>query len=143
MEEIVKKNNKNSTTIMKTEHSDSVSIENIKHDENNNNNISKKTDNVQTKKQNKTKNEKKQKKQKKTKKKKTNRCAFCHDGSKCKKKLSLVDLSIKCRCGKCFCSSHRSMANHFCASLDATSAEKKALLDKHLGGGKFIQINKI
>ena len=137
MEEIVKKNNKNSTTIMKTKQTDSVSIENIKHDENNNNNISKKTDKVQTKKQNKIK------KEKKTKKKKTNRCAFCHDGSKCKKKLSLVDLSIKCRCGKLFCSFHRSMANHFCASLDATSAEKKALLDKSLGGGKFIQINKI
>ena len=129
MAEIVENINKNSTTIMKTE--DSVSIENIKHDENNNDNFSKKTDKVQTK------------KQKKTKKKKTNRCAFCHDGSKCKKKLSPVDLSIKCRCGKSFCSSHRSMTNHFCPCLEATSAEKKALLDKHLGGGKFIQIDKI
>jgi len=129
MAEIVEHNNKNSTTIMKTE--DSVSIENIKHDENNNDNFSKKTDKVQTK------------KQKKTKKKKTNRCMFCHDGSKCKKKLSPVDLSIKCRCGKSFCSSHRSMTNHFCPCLEATSAEKKALLGENLGGGKFIQIDKI
>ena len=129
MAEIVEHNNKNSITIMKTE--DSVSIENIKHDENNNDNFSKKTDKVQTK------------KQKKTKKKKTNRCMFCHDGSKCKKKLSPVDLSIKCRCGKSFCSSHRSMTNHFCPCLEATSAEKKALLGENLGGGKFIQIDKI
>ena len=131
MEEIVRNNNKNSTTIMKTEQTDSVSIENIKRDENNNDNNSKKADKEQPKKGNKIK------------KKKTKRCSFCHDGSKCKKKLSPVDVSIICRCGKSFCSLHRTMTNHFCQCLEKYRAEKKALLDKHLGGGKFIQIDKI
>ena len=131
MAEIVENINKNSTTIMKTKQTDSVSIKNSNRDENKNNNISEKSNKTQIK------------KEKKRKKKKTNRCAFCHDGSKCKKKLSLVDLSIKCRCGKSFCSIHRAMTNHFCPCLEATSAEKKALLDTHLGGGKFIQIDKI
>ena len=131
MVEIVGNTNKNSTTIMKTNQTDSVSIKNSNHDENKNNNISEKSNKTQIK------------KEKKRKKKKTNRCAFCHDGSKCKKKLSLVDLSIKCRCGKSFCSIHRNMSDHFCTSLEETCAEKKALLGENLGGGKFIQIDKI
>ena len=130
MVEIVENNNKNSTTVMKTKQTDSVSIENIKRNENSDDNISEKSNKTQTK-------------EKKRKKKKTNRCMFCHDGSKCKKKLSPVDLSIKCRCGKSFCSLHRPMTNHFCPCLEATSAEKKALLSENLGGGKFIQIDKI
>lgn len=131
MMKIVENTNKNSTTSMKPKQPDSMSIEKIKCDENNNDNNSKKADKEQTK------------KQKKTKKKKTKRCALCHDDSKCKKKLSPVDLSIICRCGKSFCSFHRAMTNHFCPCLEEYSAEKKALLDKHLGGGKFIQIDKI
>ena len=129
MVEIVENSNKNNTTIMKTNQTDSVSIQNSNHDRNND--ISEKSNKTQTK------------KEKKRKKKKTNRCRFCHDGSKCKKKLSPVDLSIKCKCGKSFCSIHRPMTNHFCVCLEETCAEKKALLSENLGGGKFIQIDKI
>ena len=35
------------------------------------------------------------------------------------------------------------MTNHFCPCLEQTCAEKKALLSQNLGGGKFIQIDKI
>ncbi len=130
MVEIVENSNKNNTTIMKTNQTDSVSIKNSNHNENKNNNISENSNKTQTK-------------EKKRKKKKTNRCMFCHDGSKCKKKLSPVDLSIRCRCGKSFCSIHRPMVNHFCVCLEKTCAEKKALLSENIGGGKFIQIDKI
>lgn len=129
MVEIVENSNKNSTTIMMTNQTDSVSIENNNHDKNND--ISENSTKTQIK------------KEKKRKKKKTNRCRFCHDGAKCKKKLSPVDLSIKCKCGKSFCSIHRPMTNHFCPGLEQTCAEKKALLSENLGGGKFIQIDKI
>ena len=88
MVEIVENSNKNSPTIMITNQTNSVSIENSNHDKNND--ISENSNKTQIK------------KEKKRKKKKTNRCMFCHDGSKCKKKLSPVDLSIKCKCGKSF-----------------------------------------
>ena len=32
----------------------------------------------------------------------------------CKKKLSLVDMSIKCKCGNIYCNSHRYSSNHDC-----------------------------
>lgn len=44
------------------------------------------------------------------KKKQKKRCAF--DG--CKKKLTIVDLAIVCRCHRCFCPMHRSCPSHNC-----------------------------
>ena len=35
----------------------------------------------------------------------------------CKKKLDLVDLSIKCKCQRYFCKRHRPIENHMCIEL--------------------------
>lgn len=52
-----------------------------------------------------------------TKKKKQKRCAF--DG--CKKKLTIVDLAIVCRCNHCFCAMHRSCTSHNCTVETSTT----------------------
>lgn len=41
---------------------------------------------------------------------KSNRCEF----PGCKKKLDLVSQSIKCRCNKTYCLTHRLVENHAC-----------------------------
>ena len=41
----------------------------------------------------------------------TNRCS--KEG--CRKKLTLVDLTILCKCGKYFCKMHRLPENHDCS----------------------------
>ena len=47
----------------------------------------------------------------KKKKTKKPRCAF--EG--CKKKLSLINLELSCRCGKSFCALHRMPESHKCS----------------------------
>ena len=74
-----------------------------------------------------------------TKKKKNSRCKFIDkEGNKCKKKLTLVDKSIVCRCGKCFCTLHRTCESHNCQADLAQTKE----VDVE-GGGKFKKIDKI
>lgn len=34
--------------------------------------------------------------------------------SKCSKKLTLVQQTMVCKCGKCFCDIHRQAETHFC-----------------------------
>ena len=41
---------------------------------------------------------------------KSNRCAF----DNCNKKLGLISLSIKCKCGRSFCTKHRHFTDHKC-----------------------------
>lgn len=67
-------------------------------------------------------------KQKKNKKKKKNRC----NHPDCKKKLSLTDYS--CKCGKTFCSKHRTALSHNC--LYDWKKSHQANLDKVLSDGK-------
>ena len=62
----------------------------------------------------------------KPKKKKRPRCNFKHNEETCKKRLKLVDITIICKCGKCFCSTHRSMTNHNCDFYNSKIEEKKA-----------------
>ena len=77
--------------------------------------------------------QKKQIVNKKTK-KKTPRCNF----KECKKKLSIVDLLIVCRCNKSFCITHRFATSHKC-QIDNIK-ELRDNLSKNLGDGKFKQI---
>ena len=35
----------------------------------------------------------------------------------CKKKLTLVDISIKCKCQYSFCTVHRPIENHMCIEI--------------------------
>ena len=39
----------------------------------------------------------------------------------CRKKLTLVDRNLVCRCGKKFCARHRFFASHKCTQKVATS----------------------
>jgi len=55
----------------------------------------------------------------------------------CKKKLSLVHLSIKCKCNKCFCDVHRFSESHNCSfdyanqeSMNKKLEEMKCVADK-------------
>lgn len=77
------------------------------------------TDTVKTKKKN---NGKKKSKGKK-------RC--CHES--CNKKLTLVQKSLACKCGKYFCSSHRFESQHNC-SFDFKSSHKNILQSRLLNG---------
>jgi len=35
----------------------------------------------------------------------------------CKKKLTIVDRAIICKCNKCFCKKHRLIENHTCIEI--------------------------
>ena len=78
-------------------------------------------------------------------KKKVPRCKCkLEDGNKCKKKLTLVDLCIVCKCGKSFCPSHRPADKHKCKLTDIIAKKnKEVLLNNILGGGSFKQIEAI
>lgn len=53
-----------------------------------------------------------------------NRCQI----KSCKKKLNIIDMSMQCQCGKCFCSNHRLPELHNCESYnkDAPKLERIA-----------------
>jgi len=78
-------------------------------------------------------------------KKKTPRCkCILEGGKKCKKKLSMVDLCIVCKCGKSFCPKHRSPESHNCKISEILAQkEREEQLNKVLGGGNFKQIEVI
>ena len=78
-------------------------------------------------------------------KKKVPRCKCkLEDGKKCKKKLTLVDLCIVCKCGKSFCPSHRTPESHKCKISEIIARKNREVqLDKVLGGGNFKQIEVI
>jgi len=78
-------------------------------------------------------------------KKKAPRCKCkLEDGNKCKKKLTLVDLYITCKCGKSFCPSHRPADKHECKITDIIAKKNKAIqLNIVLGGGSFKQVEVI
>ena len=80
--------------------------------------------------------QKKQVVEKKTK-KKTPRCNF----KEFKKKLSMVDLLIVCRCNKSFCQTHRFATSHKC-QID-NMKELRDKLSKKLGDGNVRQIEVI
>ena len=90
-------------------------------------------------------NQKSTEQEKKKTKKKVLRCkCLLKDGKKCKKKLTMVDLCIVCKCEKSFCSKHRTPESHNCKIIEIIAREnKKAKLDKILGGGSFKQIEVI
>ena len=52
-------------------------------------------------------------------KKKNKRCAF----PGCKKRLTIVDRTLVCRCDKCFCATHRSIVSHGC-TYEVTSTKE-------------------
>ena len=91
------------------------------------------------------KNEDNKKKLNKTKKKK-HRCQFydINNKCKCKKKLSLVQLSTnKCKCAKIFCDMHKPPECHFC-EFDYTIKDKNMYEQTHgLGGGVFQKVANI
>ena len=78
-------------------------------------------------------------------KKKVPRCKCkLADGKKCKKKLTMVDLCIVCKCGKSFCPLHRVPEKHNCKITEIIAIkEREIVLDKVLGGGTFKQIEAI
>jgi len=78
-------------------------------------------------------------------KKKVPRCKCrLEDGTKCKKKLTMVDLCIVCKCGKSFCPKHRTPESHNCKITEIIARKNKEVeLDKVLGGGNFKQIEVI
>ena len=78
-------------------------------------------------------------------KKKVPRCKCkLEDGKKCKKKLTLVDLCIVCKCGKSFCPKHRTPEVHKCKISEIIAQKNREVqLDKVLGGGNFKQIEVI
>lgn len=53
-----------------------------------------------------------------------------HDS--CKKKLGLVEQTIKCACEKVFCDKHRLMLNHDCSKLQDRIAQQKKELEERL-----------
>ena len=55
----------------------------------------------------------------------------CHES--CNKKLTLVQKSLACKCGKYFCSSHRFESQHNC-SFDFKSSQKNILQSRLLNG---------
>ena len=90
-------------------------------------------------------NEKPQVQESKKTKKKVPRCKCkLADGKKCKKKLTMVDLCIVCKCGKSFCPKHRTPESHNCKITEIIAQKnREAQLDKVLGGGSFKQIEVI
>jgi len=79
------------------------------------------------------------------KKKKVPKCKCkLSNGKKCKKKLTLVDLCIVCKCGKSFCPLHRVPEKHNCKITEIISRKNREIvLDRVLGGGTFKQIETI
>ena len=65
------------------------------------------------------------------------RCKF----PSCKKKLSLVESSMACRCKLHFCAKHRLPSTHQC-SIDYQSLQKKQLTNQ-LQDAKFQQVDAI
>ncbi len=73
------------------------------------------------------------------KKKKKNRC--CFEG--CKKKLTLTQQTMKCKCQMCFCSKHFHAEEHACTfNYKAFSKENFENL-VGLGGGQFSKLESI
>jgi len=53
----------------------------------------------------------------------------------CKKKLNLVDKSIKCICQKSFCPKHRLPESHSCGDLkEYAERQRLQLKEQHMGG---------
>ena len=79
------------------------------------------------------------------KKKKVPKCKCkLSNGKKCKKKLTLVDLCIVCKCGKSFCPKHRSPESHNCKISEILAQKnREEQLNRVLGGGNFKQIEVI
>ena len=66
----------------------------------------------------------------------TNRCSKeC-----CRKKLTLVDLTILCKCGKCFCKKHRLPENHDCSFNFKDKDVEKMVKAMECQASKVIQI---
>ncbi len=80
------------------------------------------------------------KKQKKNKnKKKKNRCCF----EDCRKKLTLTQQTMKCRCHMCFCSKHFPSEEHKC-TFDYKAFSKENFENAAgLGGGQFSKLEPI
>lgn len=80
------------------------------------------------------------------KKKKRNRCMYydIYNKCKCKKKLSIVQMSTnRCKCNKVFCDMHKPPEHHFC-EFDYTIKDKAVYELTHgLGGGTFKKIETI
>jgi predicted nucleic acid binding AN1-type Zn finger protein len=77
--------------------------------------------------------------EKKKKKKKKKKKTYIHKCNVCKKKISIVQQQLTCKCGLNFCSKHRLQQQHDCPVLtkfDPEQHKKKC----GLGGGKFKQI---
>ena len=74
-----------------------------------------------------------EKKKKKKKKIKLNKCY------ECKKKLTIVQQQLTCKCGANFCPKHRLQSQHNCSKINSFD-EEKFKQKCGLGGGKFKQI---
>ena len=77
------------------------------------------------------------KEKKKKKRKRKNRCAF--EG--CNKKV--LSIYVKCKCGKSFCSKHRSLNSHKCPSLKKEFNKKVFCKKCGLGGGVYNKLERI
>jgi len=72
-------------------------------------------------------------------KKKKNRC--CFEG--CRKKLTLTQQTMKCRCNMCFCSKHFPSEEHQC-TFDYKAFSKENFENAAgLGGGQFSKLESI
>jgi hypothetical protein len=72
-------------------------------------------------------------------KKKKNRC--CFEG--CRKKLTLTQQTMKCRCNMCFCSKHFPSEEHHC-TFDYKAFSKENFENAAgLGGGQFSKLESI
>lgn len=58
----------------------------------------------------------------------------------CRKKLTLVDLSIQCKCGECFCKLHRLPENHDCSFNFKDKDVEKIVKSMECQASKVIQI---
>ena len=81
----------------------------------------------------------KKKPKKNKKKKRKNRC--CFEG--CKKKLTLTQQSMKCRCQMCFCSMHFPFEEHKCTFDYKSFSKEKFEQAAGLGGGQFSKLESI
>ena len=58
----------------------------------------------------------------------------------CRKKLTLVDLSIRCKCGESFCKTHRLSENHDCSFNFKDIDVEKMVKTMECQASKVIQI---
>ena len=58
----------------------------------------------------------------------------------CRKKLTLVDLSIQCKCGECFCKIHRSPEQHACSFNFKDKDVEKMIKAMECQASKVIEI---